>query len=82
MAAPQGQQNGGDTHQANGTTEFAQAFKEITRGEQTAAALENHLDALERKINDLLENAEKNHGDAKEKVESSKDDQTETSNKA
>jgi len=36
-----------------------QAFKELQRGEQTAAALENHLDSLEKKIEELLAQAEK-----------------------
>ncbi|KAF4309609.1 hypothetical protein GTA08_BOTSDO02941 [Botryosphaeria dothidea] len=33
---------------------LAQAFKDLARGEQTASALENHLDALEAKIEELL----------------------------
>jgi exonuclease VII small subunit len=35
------------------------AFKELQRGEQTAAALENHLDSIEKKIEALLAQAEK-----------------------
>ena len=31
-----------------------QAFQELNRGEQTATALENHLAALEAKIDELL----------------------------
>ncbi|KEQ63614.1 uncharacterized protein M437DRAFT_47207, partial [Aureobasidium melanogenum CBS 110374] len=31
-----------------------QAFQELNRGEQTATALENHLSALEAKIDELL----------------------------
>jgi exonuclease VII small subunit len=34
-------------------------MKELQRGEMTAAALENHLDSLEKKIEDLLALAEK-----------------------
>lgn len=34
-------------------------MKELQRGEQTAAALENHLDSLEKKIEELLAQAEK-----------------------
>jgi exonuclease VII small subunit len=34
-------------------------MKELQRGEMTAAALENHLDSLEKKIEDLLAQAEK-----------------------
>jgi hypothetical protein len=35
-----------------------QAFKEIARGEQTATNMENQLTALERKLDDLLAQAE------------------------
>lgn len=35
-----------------------QAFQEIAKGEQTAAALERQLDGIESKINELLEAAE------------------------
>jgi exonuclease VII small subunit len=35
------------------------AFKELQRGEQTAAALETHLDNIEKKIEALLAQAEK-----------------------
>jgi len=34
-------------------------MKELQRGEKTAAALENHLDSLEKKIEELLAQAEK-----------------------
>jgi exonuclease VII small subunit len=33
-------------------------MKELQRGEQTAAAMEGHLDALEKKIEELLAQAE------------------------
>lgn len=36
-----------------------QAMKELARGERTAAALEDHLDSLEKKIEELLAQAEK-----------------------
>lgn len=38
---------------------ISQAMKELARGEQTASALENHLDSLEKKIEELLAQAEK-----------------------
>jgi exonuclease VII small subunit len=34
-------------------------MKELQRGERTAAALENHLDSLEKKIEELLAQADK-----------------------
>lgn len=34
--------------------DFAQAFKDLAKGERTAAAMESQLTALERKIDDLL----------------------------
>ncbi|CAO2648928.1 Nn.00g098770.m01.CDS01 [Neocucurbitaria sp. VM-36] len=49
----------GDAPASNPDAEFAQAFKELQRGEHTAAALENHLDSLEKKIAELLAQAEK-----------------------
>ncbi|KAH8731460.1 hypothetical protein GQ44DRAFT_604157 [Phaeosphaeriaceae sp. PMI808] len=39
--------------------EFANAIQELQQGEQTAAALEGHLDSLEKKIEELLAQAEK-----------------------
>jgi len=35
----------------------SQAFKELTRGEQTAAALEKQLSSIEKKIEELLAQA-------------------------
>jgi Skp family chaperone for outer membrane proteins len=52
----------GTTGGGNPEPDFAQAFQDLARGERTAAALENHLDALERKIEELLAK-----GDADEK---------------
>ena len=40
--------------------DLAQAFKDLARGEETASALEQHLDALEEKIEELLARAEEN----------------------
>lgn len=34
-------------------------MKELARGEQTASALEGHLDSLEKKIEELLAQADK-----------------------
>jgi hypothetical protein len=36
-----------------------QALKELAKGERTASALENHLDSLEKKIEELLAQADK-----------------------
>lgn len=50
-------------------------MKQLARGEQTASALENHLDSLERKIEELLAQAEKAEKDIQtgaEKPEQSK----------
>jgi Skp family chaperone for outer membrane proteins len=46
--------------------DLAQAFKELQRGEQTAAALESHLDSIEKKIEALLAQAEKAEKELKE----------------
>ncbi|KAL1640310.1 hypothetical protein SLS58_006983 [Diplodia intermedia] len=51
MAAPQNE----DASQGRvGDADLAQAFKDLARGEQTASALENHLDALEARLEELL----------------------------
>ncbi|KAF1997987.1 hypothetical protein P154DRAFT_439960 [Amniculicola lignicola CBS 123094] len=52
-----GEQNGatGEVHQE---PDFAQAFKDLAKGERAAAALESHLDKLERQIEDLLAKAD------------------------
>ncbi|KAH0287771.1 hypothetical protein M436DRAFT_50917 [Aureobasidium namibiae CBS 147.97] len=44
----------GDTEPDVQDADFAKAFQELNRGEQTATALENHLAALEAKIDELL----------------------------
>ncbi|THY10789.1 hypothetical protein D6D01_09168 [Aureobasidium pullulans] len=46
-------QNGETAHDLQ-DADFAKAFQELNRGEQTATALENHLAALEAKIDELL----------------------------
>lgn len=52
------------------THRLAQAFQDLARGEQTAAALENHLDKIEKQIEALLAAADearespKQQGDA------------------
>ncbi|KAJ4983864.1 hypothetical protein SVAN01_10668 [Stagonosporopsis vannaccii] len=43
----------------NADADFAEAMKELARGERTASALESHLDSLEKKIEELLAQAEK-----------------------
>ncbi|KAF1360179.1 hypothetical protein EJ07DRAFT_177502 [Lizonia empirigonia] len=53
------------SHEQNGApvprteADFAEAMKELARGERTASALETHLDSLEKKIEELLAQAEK-----------------------
>jgi len=37
---------------------LAQAFKDLARGEQTADAMEKHLNVIEKKIEELLAKAE------------------------
>ncbi|RMZ74018.1 exodeoxyribonuclease VII [Pyrenophora seminiperda CCB06] len=44
---------------ANDLAQLRKAFQELQRGEQTAAALENHLDSIEKKIEALLGQAQK-----------------------
>ncbi|KAI5271770.1 hypothetical protein E4T47_04896 [Aureobasidium subglaciale] len=46
-------QNGETEHDLQ-DADFAKAFQELNRGEQTASALENHLAVLEAKIDELL----------------------------
>jgi len=65
------QQQNGNTDRANQDADFAQAFKDLQRGEATAAALENHLGALEKKIDELLASAEENQTMADRKAEAS-----------
>ncbi|KAF2178485.1 hypothetical protein K469DRAFT_598887 [Zopfia rhizophila CBS 207.26] len=68
-----GEQNGisGEAHQE---PDFAQqAFKDLARGEQTAAALERHLDAVEKQIEELLARADENERRMKEQSKQSAD---------
>ncbi|KAJ4344482.1 uncharacterized protein N0V89_012224 [Didymosphaeria variabile] len=67
-----GQQNGdaGDHVEPD----FAQAFKELARGEGAATALENHLDALEKKIEEMLAKAEEDEKDRKSRPKPSATD--------
>ena len=48
---------------------MCKAFKELQRGEQTAAALESHLDSIEKKIEALPAQAEKAERELKESSE-------------
>ncbi|KAF1987833.1 hypothetical protein K402DRAFT_329876 [Aulographum hederae CBS 113979] len=52
------QQNGDAEGPGGHEADFARALKELAKGEQTAAAMENHLDNVERKIEELLKQAE------------------------
>ncbi|KAL1591453.1 hypothetical protein SLS60_011952 [Paraconiothyrium brasiliense] len=58
-----GQHNGDASEHVE--PDFAQAFKELARGEGAATALENHLDALEKKIEEMLAKAEEDEKDRK-----------------
>ena len=50
-------------------TNSSQAFQELAKGERTATALENQLSAMEAKINELLEKAEREQQDLQSKKE-------------
>ncbi|KAF1914966.1 hypothetical protein BDU57DRAFT_453645 [Ampelomyces quisqualis] len=63
----------GETTGSRPEAEFAQAMKELQRGEQTAAALEGHLDSLEKKIEGLLAQAEKADRELKTKPSEAND---------
>jgi len=56
-------------------------MKELQRGEQTAAALENHLDSLEKKIEELLAQAEKADQELKASPKEASDKSTAEENK-
>ncbi|KAF5850269.1 hypothetical protein GGP41_002494 [Bipolaris sorokiniana] len=66
-------QNGDNRSHAE--ADLAEAFKELQRGEQTAAALESHLDSIEKKIEALLAQAEK----AEKELKDSKADDKQSS---
>ncbi|KAF2789495.1 hypothetical protein K505DRAFT_93129 [Melanomma pulvis-pyrius CBS 109.77] len=57
----------GDTGTARQEPDFAQAFKDLARGEQTADAMEKHLDAVEKKIEELLAKADEEEQNLKSK---------------
>jgi hypothetical protein len=42
-----------------------QALKDLARGERAAAAMENHLDSLEKKIEELLKKADEDEKNLK-----------------
>ncbi|KAJ4301191.1 hypothetical protein N0V90_003282 [Kalmusia sp. IMI 367209] len=71
-----GEQNGDAGHHAE--ADFAQALKEIARGERTATALENHLDSLEKKIEEMLAKAEEDERNLKAPSKPSADDSSST----
>lgn len=58
MAPDQGQTGTSDLHHEDATKTMAQAFKDLAKGEQTAAAMEGKLTALEQKIDALLASVE------------------------
>ena len=57
MAPPQ---PNGDASSTLPEADLAQAFKDVARGERTASALEQHLDTLEKRIEELLVHAQEN----------------------
>ncbi|KAF2710428.1 hypothetical protein K504DRAFT_501693 [Pleomassaria siparia CBS 279.74] len=64
-----------------GIPDLAQAFKDLERGEQTADAMEKHLSAVERKINQLLAKAEQDEQSLKTKPVQSTDSSSSTEEK-
>lgn len=56
-------------------------MKELQRGERTAAALEGHLDSLEKKIEELLAQAERADQEMKAQPGSSSDKATKKESK-
>ncbi|KAF2832092.1 hypothetical protein CC86DRAFT_86177 [Ophiobolus disseminans] len=71
----------GEAIGARPEADFAQAMKELQRGEQTAATLENHLDSLEKKIEELLAQAEKADQELKTSPKEASDKSTAEENK-
>lgn len=57
-------------------------MKQLQRGERTAAALEGHLDSLEKKIEELLAQAEKADQELKAHPKEASDKATEDSSKS
>ncbi|KAF1815770.1 hypothetical protein P152DRAFT_455484 [Eremomyces bilateralis CBS 781.70] len=64
------EKHNGESANASVEADFAQALKELTRGEQTAAALENHLTSLESKIEELLAQSSEDQATAEKEKES------------
>ncbi|KAK3059882.1 hypothetical protein LTS18_009849 [Coniosporium uncinatum] len=64
-----GQQHEATNGSSQGAQEpdFAQLLKELNKGERTAASLENHLDSVEQKIDELLKQAEADEKERDEK---------------
>ena len=60
----------------SGNANVHQAFQDLTRGERTAAALEHHLTALEKKIEELLAKADE---EERIRIEQSKGSQAQPS---
>lgn len=56
-------------------------MKELQRGERTAQALEDHLDSLEKKIEELLAQAEKAEASPKPSAGSSSEKPAQDENK-
>jgi len=56
-------EQGTDDASSGGNAEFAQAFKDLAKGERTASALESHLTSLESKIDALLASVDKQGND-------------------
>ncbi|KAF2657365.1 hypothetical protein K491DRAFT_595255 [Lophiostoma macrostomum CBS 122681] len=69
----------GENGNVHPDTDFAQAFKDLARGERAAAALENHLDSLEKKIEELLAKADEDEKQMKRQPEETTD-KAQTSN--
>ena len=57
-AEPDFAQVGSHFCSAAARTDPRQALKDLARGERAAAAMENHLDSLEKKIEELLTKAD------------------------
>ncbi|KAH4040387.1 hypothetical protein HBH61_037720 [Parastagonospora nodorum] len=72
----------GDTNGARPEADFAEAMKELQRGERTAAALEGHLDSLEKKIEELLVQAEKADQELKTDPKDASDKPTDDTSKS
>ncbi|KAK0516511.1 hypothetical protein JMJ35_001114 [Cladonia borealis] len=60
--------------------DFAQAFKDLAKGERTAAAMESQLTALERKIDDLLASVDP-HAKSTEQTQPTHKEEDETTTK-